>query len=296
MTYPSDASSTYRSDPSATYSEGVTEPPPGFGTDYSSDSSASDSSTTEVAREQAAAVGETAAQAGQHVASVTRDEAANVAEQAKYEARNLLHQTRTELSSQASTQQQRAAGGLRSLSSELQTMASKSESDGPATQVARQAADRVSSAAVWLENRQPGEIVTEIQRFARQRPGAFLAIAAAAGVVVGRLTRGIAAENAETSSSSAQNDGSSTSPGNGWQQTGSAAYGTGLDPASAYAAPPPATDWTLQPAPPVTAGGYSSDPGGYAATGQGYAEPGEGGYPQSGPSGYPAPGTEGAGR
>jgi len=285
MTYPSDASSTHRSDPSVSNPGPVTETPPGFGTDYGSDSS-----TTDVAKEEAAAVGDTAAQAGQHVAGVAKDEAANVAEQAKYEARNLLHQTRSELSGQASTQQQRAAGGLRSLSSELESMASTSTSGGPATQVARQAADRVSSAAAWLENREPGEIVTEIQRFARQRPGAFLAIAAAAGLLAGRLTRGIAADSSDNSSSAAH--AAPTSPGNGWQQTDTAAYGTGLDPALAYETPPATTAWTAESAAQVSGGYLDSGQSAYPTSEQsGYAQPAEGGYPQADEGDYRAPGT-----
>ncbi|MDQ4039455.1 MAG: hypothetical protein M3313_14150 [Actinomycetota bacterium] len=275
----------------------MTETPSGFGGD-----SGSESSKTDVAKQQAAEVGGTAAQAGQHVAGVAKDEAANVAGQAKYEARNLLNQTRGELSSQASSQQQRAASGLRSLSSELQSMASKSESDGPATKVARQAADQVNSAASWLENREPGEIVTEIQRFARQRPGAFLAIAATAGVLVGRLTRGLTADSS-SGSGSAGYSGTAAGTGDGWQQSGTAAYGTTLDPALAYEAPPATTGWSADPAMPVS-GGYAAGQGDYPATEQigyaqpaegGYSQPAEGGYPQSDEGGYPSPGT-GVGR
>ncbi len=296
MTYPSDASSTYRSDPSEAYTGSVAETPAGFGagdssgSDYGSDAGSdygSDSSTTEVAKEQAAAVSGTAAQAGQQVAGVAKDEAANVVQQAKYEARNLLDQTRTELSSQASTQQQRAASGLHSLSAELQSMASKSESDGPATQVARQAADRVESAASWLENREPGQVITEIQRFARQRPGAFLAMAAGAGVLVGRLGRGIAADSSASSGSTGQTQPAMSSvPDYGWQQTGTAAHGTELDPALAYETPPASTQLLAEPVPPLAEGDY------YPATDQtGYPATAEGGYPQSGEGEYPAPGT-----
>ena len=203
-TYPSEPVPAYPSDPSASYppvqtayESSVTPAPAGFGPEQSSDPS-----TTEVAKQQASQVGDTAAQAGTQVAEVAKEQAANVAEQTKAEARNLLGQTREEVSSQASTQQQRAAGGLRSLGSELQAMGQGSgdEQDGPARQIARQAAERINTAASWLEDREPGQVVTEVQRFARQRPGAFLAAAAVAGLAVGRLTRGLAADNSGSAS------------------------------------------------------------------------------------------------
>lgn len=272
MTYPPETpSSTYQPEASSgyapeqnvsTYPGPVVAPPPGFGSDPGSESS-----TADAAKEQAAAVTGTAAQAGQQVADVVKNEAGNVAQQAKYEARNLLGQTREELSSQAGTQQQRVAGGLRSLHSELQDMASKSDSDGPAAQMVRQVADRAGSAASWLENREPGQVVTEVQRFARQRPGAFLAVAAVAGLLAGRLTRGLTADSSSGSASSdlGRSDLSTSptdpalgaTPGNGWQTSGTPAYAAVPDPAQAYEAPqPPPATWSQDPVPPAGEGGY----------------------------------------
>lgn len=245
----------------STYPSPAVQTPPGFGADPDSDSS-----TADAAKEQAAAVKDTAAQAGQQVADVAKNQVANVAEQTKYEAKHLLNQTRDELSSQAGTQQQRVAGGLRSLGSELQSMASKSDSDGPAAEVARQAADRIHTAAGWLENRDPGQVMTEVQRFARQRPGAFLAIAAVAGLAVGRLTRGLAADSSSDDSTNSTGSGAHRSglsdqsagttsgslpPDNGWQGIASApdpgnAYGMEYGSAQPFDAPPPSTGWTQE--------------------------------------------------
>jgi len=298
MTYPPETpSSSYGSNPTTSY------PPPEVTPTYSDGTSAyeaasgadngADSSTTDVAKEHAAQVGGTAAQAGQQVAEVTKEQVANVAEQTKAEAKNLLNQTREELSSQAGNQQQRAAGGLRSLGSELQSMAAgNSAGDGPAAQVARQAADRINTAAGWLENRDPGQVLTEVQRFARQRPGAFLALAAVAGLAAGRLTRGLTADSSSTSSAgqtSTYQSGpglessaypSPAQPDTGWQTPGTApdpatAYGSDYPPAQAYDTPaqpydtpaqpydapaPPPSAWTQEPAPPVSGSEYY-DPG-----------------------------------
>jgi hypothetical protein len=60
----------------------------------------------------------------------------------------------------------------------------------------RQAAERSSAIASWLEARDPGSLLTEVKSFARQRPGAFLMLAAGAGVLAGRLSRSLAAPDA----------------------------------------------------------------------------------------------------
>ena len=85
------------------------------------------------------------------------------------------------------------AEGLRSISTELHSMASASEQPGVATDLVRQAAERSSAVASWLDARDPGSLLTEVKSFARQRPGTFLMLAAGAGILAGRLSRGLSA-------------------------------------------------------------------------------------------------------
>jgi phytoene dehydrogenase-like protein len=143
-----------------------------------------------VAKEQAGKVGQGAADAGQHVAGVAKDQAANVASEATQQAKNLLDQTTSELREQAAAQQQQIAAGIRSLSSELASMADRSDQSGTASDLVRQASQQTEKIASWLDERDPGSLVQEVSSFARRRPGAFLAIAAGAGLLAGRLTRG----------------------------------------------------------------------------------------------------------
>ena len=158
-------------------------------TDLSTPSSDS-GSTSDVAKEQAANVGQGAADAGKHVAGVAKEQASGVAAETSKQAKDLLSQTRTEVQSQAATQQDRIAASIRSLSSELGSMAHGSDQSGTATDLIRQASARADDIAAWLEQRDPGALVQEVTAFARRRPGAFLAIAAGAGLLAGRLTRG----------------------------------------------------------------------------------------------------------
>ena len=62
---------------------------------------------------------------------------------------------------------------------------------GMPADLAHQVASRARDAGQWLGDRKPGQVMDEMQSFARRRPGVFLALAAGAGLVAGRLTRGL---------------------------------------------------------------------------------------------------------
>ncbi|MFF2031033.1 hypothetical protein [Arthrobacter sp. NPDC058192] len=150
-------------------------------------------STAETAKQGAADVSRTAADSAQTVAETAKIEAANVAAEVKTSARDLLHQAKWSLTDQAGTQQQKAAEGLRSISSQLHSMASASDQPGVAPDLVREAAERSSAVASWLDRRDPGALLDEVKSFARQRPGTFLLLAAGAGVLAGRLSRSLGA-------------------------------------------------------------------------------------------------------
>ncbi|MFD1210664.1 hypothetical protein ACFQ36_01235 [Arthrobacter sp. GCM10027362] len=129
--------------------------------------------------------------AAREVAETAVSEAGHVAQETGAQAKNLAARLGSDLKSQAGAQQQRVAEGLRSISGELRTMAQSSPAPGAATGLVEQAARRTAEVAGWLEARDPGSLLAEATGFARRRPGAFLAIAVGAGVLAGRLARGI---------------------------------------------------------------------------------------------------------
>ena len=147
--------------------------------------------TRDVAADQAAGVAHEERNAAGEVAQTAKEQADALASEAKDHARRLYHETKHELTAQASSQQSRAASGLSALGTELRQMAERSDG-GPAADLARQGADRAEAAASWLGDREPGDVMEDLSRWARQRPGTFLAAAAAIGLVAGRLTRGLA--------------------------------------------------------------------------------------------------------
>ncbi|MBW0255035.1 hypothetical protein [Cellulomonas sp. PS-H5] len=214
------------------------------------------------AKEQASGLAHAAADSGQGVLHEAKDQAADVVQEAKGQARDLLGEARAGLTSQASDQQARAASSLRSLGDELGRMADGSEQGGLAADLVRQVAGRTGSVATWLENREPGDVLGEVTDFARRRPGVFLALAAGAGVLAGRLTRGL--KDAPASGGGTGSTGASGATGTSGS-TGSSLPGatTGLSTPTAGSAggSPAATTQDLTPAvaaaggPGVVAGG-----------------------------------------
>jgi len=164
--------------------------------DYSSQSS----STVDTAKGEATNVKDTAAGAASDVAQTAKSEASNVAGEAKQQAKNLIGQTQSELRGQVSNQQSAIAQKLNGWASELGSMASQGEESGQMNDLAHEASRRVGAVSHWLDNHEPADVLDEVKRFARRRPVAFLAIAAAAGVVAGRVTRGAVAANTSVDS------------------------------------------------------------------------------------------------
>ena len=155
-------------------------------------------SKKDVAKDEAAQVTRQAAGAARNVAETAKAEAANVAAEVKTNTTDLLHQAKSGLTDQAGAQQQKMAEGLRSVSTQLHSMASAPDQPGVASDLVRQAAERSSAIASWIEGRDPASLLTEVTSFARRRPGTFLLLAAGAGVLAGRLSRSLSAGAAET--------------------------------------------------------------------------------------------------
>ena len=240
-------------------------------TDYAADRSSGSGGTADTAKQQAGRVGDEAKQSGAHVAGVAKEQAAGVAEEAKNQAKGVLGQGRAEVRSQVAQQKQRATGGIRSVGEQLNGLASGSPQPGVATDLAQQASQQVAKVAEWLESREPADLLADVQRFARRRPGVFLAVAAGVGVVAGRLTRGVAAEvsdekqaqqhasGAVTGASTGQYAGDpyASDPYAGGQYAGGLDAG-GQDAGEAYASDPYATPAPYAEADPYAAGGTSS--------------------------------------
>jgi len=116
------------------------------------------------------------------------------------EWRRVLGEARDQAAQQARTGQHKAEESIRELARELREMADGGDHHGTASEFAVQAADRLHGVADWIGAREPGDLVEEVRRFARRRPGTFLLGAAVTGALVGRLTRGAVDAQRDTGS------------------------------------------------------------------------------------------------
>jgi hypothetical protein len=151
---------------------------------------------------QATEVATTAADQGKQVAATTVEETKQVAGQAmeqvqavageaKAQARTLLDQARTDVKAQADQQTDRIAEGLRGLAGQVQALLDgRTQEAGPLPDMARQATSQLEAFAGRLGDGGLDGVVDDVTRFARRKPGLFLAGAAALGFVGGRLLRG----------------------------------------------------------------------------------------------------------
>jgi hypothetical protein len=148
---------------------------------------------------------------GTAVAHETKDEAASVARTAQHEAgrvadevrhqtRDLVEDARHELHQQARTQTEHLGGAMSSLGERMHALAEgRPEDAGQVQDVAHRIADQVEHLAHRVDELGFDGAVSELQRFARRRPGAFLAGAAALGFAASRLARG-ATDDGDTGS------------------------------------------------------------------------------------------------
>ncbi|WP_204913591.1 hypothetical protein [Microlunatus spumicola] len=149
----------------------------------------------DTAKESAGQVKDTAVEQGQQVAAVAKDEAVQVKDEAVGSLKDIVGQGRTELTSQVGTSQNRLAEYVHSLADELGTMASGgSDGTGPLADLAHRGARTGGELSKWLSDHEPSDVLDEVTRFARRRPWTFLGASLVAGVVVGRVTRSLAAE------------------------------------------------------------------------------------------------------
>jgi ElaB/YqjD/DUF883 family membrane-anchored ribosome-binding protein len=148
--------------------------------------------TAGTAKDAASDVAGTAKDAAAGVASTGKEQAARVAKDALGQARELYGQATAQLSEQAGTQQQKAASTLHTFADDLQGM--RGDQQGLAAELLENVQSRAKGVADWLEHREPQDVLTEVKRFAANKPWLFIGLAAGAGIVAGRLTKALVAE------------------------------------------------------------------------------------------------------
>lgn len=190
-----------------------------------------------VAAEEARDVASTAVEHAREVAGVATEQAASVASQAMDQARTAVGGASDEVREQLEQRLRDLAGTARGTAGELQALCEGRPDDAGRTRdLARQASSHLERMADRAEEIGVQGVVQEVGDFARRRPLVFLAGAAAAGVVVGRLAKaGKASSGGGGSSSPAGLDGALPPAGG----TGTFGESTSLPPPAPAPLPPP---------------------------------------------------------
>ena len=145
---------------------------------------------TQAAAEQAEELRDTVKDHAGDVASSARDQAGEVARTARSETQQVVDRTRSAVESEARQRTDDLAKSMRSIGDGIQALADgRPEDAGPVVGYARDAATRVGEVAQRLESRGYDGLVDDVSRFARRRPGVFLAGAGLLGFAIGRVIR-----------------------------------------------------------------------------------------------------------
>ncbi|CAL9346728.1 hypothetical protein SUDANB121_00393 [Nocardiopsis dassonvillei] len=131
----------------------------------------------------------TAREAAGEVASTAGEQARSLSAEARSEAVHVAEDVRSRLREEAREQTRRTSQNLRQWSDELSSMADQGVPGSPVRDVVRQVAQGGQGAADFLERRGIDGLIEETKDFARRRPVAFLAGAALAGFVAGRVLK-----------------------------------------------------------------------------------------------------------
>lgn len=140
-------------------------------------------------------------------AGAAKEEIASVVGSAADHARSFLGTAGEELQEQGRGQTQRLSGALQEVADELGRMAEQSDQATPVVRTVRTLSDAAGQFARRLEDGGPEGLMSDVSRFARRRPGTFLAVSVVAGFAAGRLVRSVdndTVKQAVTSSADAE--------------------------------------------------------------------------------------------
>ena len=135
-------------------------------------------------------VASTATEGARQVAGELGSQAKAVMGEARQQFDGFITQARGEIREQAQQRNDQVATHLRTLSEQLTALAEgRPEGAGTLSGYVYDVEDQVRRLATRLEQRGPNGVMDDVTRFARRKPGVFLAGALGAGLLVGRAIR-----------------------------------------------------------------------------------------------------------
>lgn len=148
------------------------------------------SETASAVADQGKAVASTAGEQAKSVADTAMVQAKTVSQEAVHQAQRVMGDATGELQTQLHQRVTQVAEKAKTTGDQLKALAEgRTDEAGPAADWARQASDQLTQFSSRLDEMGLQGATDEVKRFARQRPMAFLAGAAAAGFLIGRTVR-----------------------------------------------------------------------------------------------------------
>lgn len=117
------------------------------------------------------------------------DELREVAGEARQHVGDIASTAAQELKAQADQQATRAGAGLEGIARQLSAMARSSDEQGVVPDLVASLGTQVEDLATRMQDGSFDEVVDDVRRFARRRPGLFLLAAAGAGFAASRVLR-----------------------------------------------------------------------------------------------------------
>ncbi len=184
------------------------------------------SGQTDKAAQVASQVTDQAKQVTGEAVDQAKQVASEVADQAKQTVVQVTDQARERVSTQVAFQKDRAAESLGTVAQALRKTGDQlrdQQQDSPVHGYITQAADRVEQLSGYLHNRDVGQLVGDVEQFARRQPTLFVGGAIALGVLAARFLK--SSGQATRSSGGGQYSRSYGTSGSSYTYTGGPSYG-----------------------------------------------------------------------
>ena len=128
------------------------------------------------------------------------DQDGKIVDQAKHAVTHVASQAKEQVNAQFDTRKDKAVETIGNVATAIRETSDKLKGVGPLGDVAGRAADGIESVAEFFEGKQIGDIVRDVEKFARREPALFVGAAFALGLIGGRFlkssSRGSAASGA----------------------------------------------------------------------------------------------------
>ncbi|HVL99880.1 MAG TPA: hypothetical protein VM324_11370 [Egibacteraceae bacterium] len=150
------------------------------------------------AKQEGQQLAESAAQEARSVGETVQEQAGRVAEDVSVHAQDLVSSAASQLEEQAEQQAHKLAEALRGAGEQARALAEgRTEEAGDVDRYVHQVSGTLIEIAGRIDELGARGSIEELQQFARRRPGAFLAGAAAAGLLTSRLLRNARADSSD---------------------------------------------------------------------------------------------------